>query len=188
MISACVGENYLYVLCDGKVYSRNKGENDDFSVVYMSKDYKFKTYHCKRDEIEICYLVNCNESFYCVSTRDDIFEWKAPSTQASYIGTIPAICDIACGLRHGIACTFAGDVYVWGENKFKAINQKLRQELNEITSVDNTNSNLLCNNGKRTLTKAEKAARIEKLPNITQVARVECCDPFFFLLRLLRIL
>ena len=232
VLSSCVGETFLYILCsDGKVYSRNKGENDEFCVVYMHKDYAFKNYQCKRDDvlIDILYMINCNEQFYAVSTRDDIFEWKAPSTQASYFGTIAGICDISCGMNangniHAIACSLAGDVYVWGkETKFKAINHKLRMQLNEMENVQkqineesdkkgfyfecdrnknsrgggggkNKNKNNLNSNSNRNKKNSKKNHKqntqnkskkkiIERVPNLSQVARVFAATDSVFMIK-----
>eukprot|EP01083_Nonionella_stella_P319104 1169542_1 len=137
---ACVGDNFVVVLLlNGSLLSMNRHKQNtdsdhmEFSRIRLKKTFKFKHHHNKREQIKIKYVTCYSNNGRCVAvtSNDDIYEWKAPSTDALYIGHCHGgICSISCAPKMCVLCNTLGECYAFGDVQILGLSSKDKKLLN----------------------------------------------------------
>ena len=120
---------------------RNQGhvhkedEDNFFSEIRLNKEYKFRRYQNKLEAVKIqfitCYNLDGFARCIAVATNDEIYEWKAPSTNAYCVGHVNGIMDVACGPKLVLVSNTMGEVYGWGDNHILGLSSKERKLLKD---------------------------------------------------------
>eukprot|EP01084_Bolivina_argentea_P085449 154430_1 len=172
---ACVGHNWLVLLLmNGVLFSMNKNKDNSnemhFSEIRLNKEFRFRHHHNKREAVKIqyitCYNMDNHGRCIALATNNDIYEWKAPSTNAYYIGNVSGITDISCGPKICIMTNNMGECYAFGDQQILGLSEKDKKLLKS-----NQKNKKLTDN-KRFQKKGYKRANIQRIISLSQIAKV----------------